>query len=370
MEMNFYLQSLLFDQECVIIPDFGGFVSNYRPAEIRENTRSIIPPSKEIRFNKNLNRNDGLLINYIASDKNIPYSDAKDIVERAVEEIQTTLEKGNEITFTGIGKIYFDKHKILLFEPDTRNNFLTDSFGLSSLTFTTFGQEVSYEYKKKKHEINTATGQSERTYQLKKVLIGIPVVLLLSFLPFKMVKENVKPNMASLKSVFSEMMNTKPSEVINNPESVDKAIDQMTNLKVALFYEEAKQDIQNKEELKPISEPVSTSEQSKNLETTEIKTEEVQPKTEPKLDEKESVLTKIIDQGPTFFIIAGSFKNRNEASAWSGNLTSKGLSIEILEPENGNHRISVGSYKNRADADARLQELRSRNISTWILTKN
>ena len=66
-----YISELLFLHDCVIIPEFGGFVGNNKSAVLNEITGTIFPPSKEILFNPNLKSNDGLLINKISISEGI-----------------------------------------------------------------------------------------------------------------------------------------------------------------------------------------------------------------------------------------------------------------------------------------------------------
>ena len=66
-----YISELLFLHDCVIIPQFGGFVGNNKSAVLNETTGIITPPSKEILFNLNLQTNDGLLINHISKSEGI-----------------------------------------------------------------------------------------------------------------------------------------------------------------------------------------------------------------------------------------------------------------------------------------------------------
>ena len=47
LEITKYIQELLFVHDCVILPGFGGFVANYRPAKIDENQQIVHPPSKD-----------------------------------------------------------------------------------------------------------------------------------------------------------------------------------------------------------------------------------------------------------------------------------------------------------------------------------
>ena len=68
---NKYIVQLLRHLDCVIIPDFGGFVAQYKTASL-DGVTGYSPPSKQILFNINLKNNDGLLANKIARNKIFP----------------------------------------------------------------------------------------------------------------------------------------------------------------------------------------------------------------------------------------------------------------------------------------------------------
>ena len=58
MELSIYLIELLRLHDCVIVPDLGGFVTNYRPAEMDLASNSFSPPRKEIIFSSKLDMPD------------------------------------------------------------------------------------------------------------------------------------------------------------------------------------------------------------------------------------------------------------------------------------------------------------------------
>ena len=68
-----YISDLLYRYDCVIVPDFGGFVANRIGAKVNNFTHTFSPPSKQLTFNSLLKHNDGLLANYIASSENISF---------------------------------------------------------------------------------------------------------------------------------------------------------------------------------------------------------------------------------------------------------------------------------------------------------
>ena len=61
-----YIKDLLYRYDCVIIPNFGGFITNKISAKFNVDSSCFYPPSKQIAFNSHLKGNDGLLANYIS----------------------------------------------------------------------------------------------------------------------------------------------------------------------------------------------------------------------------------------------------------------------------------------------------------------
>jgi hypothetical protein len=98
-----YISDLLYRYECVIIPNFGGFVTNNIGAKINESNHTFYPPSKQITFNSHLNVSDGLLVNYIASSENISFEKASGTIAIAVDSWKTELKtKSLEIGSIGV----------------------------------------------------------------------------------------------------------------------------------------------------------------------------------------------------------------------------------------------------------------------------
>ena len=73
MNIANYISDLLYRYNCIIIPNFGGFVTNKISAKIDEASNMLYPPKKQITFNSHLKENDGLLANYIATSENISF---------------------------------------------------------------------------------------------------------------------------------------------------------------------------------------------------------------------------------------------------------------------------------------------------------
>lgn len=132
MNLANYISDLLYRYECVIIPQFGGFVTNERSAVIDKERERIHPPYKQITFNNHLKNNDGLLANYISSVDKISYDCALNYIKFEVESWMEKLRE-EDLELPGLGTFSSIDGK-LQFEPQKKMNYLLSSFGLSSVT--------------------------------------------------------------------------------------------------------------------------------------------------------------------------------------------------------------------------------------------
>lgn len=125
-----YINDLLYRYDCVIVPNFGGFITNRIGAKVNPFTNNFYPPTKQISFNAHLKQNDGLLVNYIASVENISFEKAIIKINETISSWEEIL-KHKQVVFDNIGNISLNENSQLIFEPKKNHNFLTNSFGLS-----------------------------------------------------------------------------------------------------------------------------------------------------------------------------------------------------------------------------------------------
>lgn len=132
MTLATYINDLLYRYDCVIVPDFGGFVTNRIGAKVNNYTHTFTPPKKLITFNKLLKHNDGLLANYIASAENISFEKASTAISLAVIKWQNELQS-KSVEIDKLGVLSLNKERQIIFEPTNSVNYLTESFGLSTV---------------------------------------------------------------------------------------------------------------------------------------------------------------------------------------------------------------------------------------------
>lgn len=132
MKISSYIFELLQSHDCVIIPNFGALVARNISAKISSDGSKIFPPNKELSFNKNLVKNDGLLINAISSNENISYERAEQKITNWVRRTNKKLEKQRYIEIKNIGSISLENTKYV-FVPNQNSIFLKSSYGFNSI---------------------------------------------------------------------------------------------------------------------------------------------------------------------------------------------------------------------------------------------
>ncbi|WP_203256689.1 HU domain-containing protein [Hyunsoonleella ulvae] len=142
MQLETFISDLLYRYECVIVPDFGAFLTERQSATINEDTHSFYPPRKIIAFNEQIQNNDGLLARYIADVEKIPFEVAVKKIKKRVKILKSYLTQGETITFNNIGEIIFNTEGKIVFEPSYNLNYLTDAFGLSQFESEAVTREV------------------------------------------------------------------------------------------------------------------------------------------------------------------------------------------------------------------------------------
>ncbi len=128
-----HIKNLLFEQDCVVVPDLGGFITNFHSATLHEQNASLLPPRKRIAFNEILQFDDGLLSSYVAAKEQKSRDEALLKIRSFSEHIWKELKLRKSFRFENLGVFTLNTEGKLVFEPDLRINFHAESFGLTSV---------------------------------------------------------------------------------------------------------------------------------------------------------------------------------------------------------------------------------------------
>ena len=126
-----YIKELLYQYECVTVPNFGAFLTRSMNILIDTDSGLFVPPRKEVSFNSLLSNNDGVLAHYIAQKEKVSFEQALRRIEKEVISWKQRLNT-QQLSFPGIGEIRLNKQKKIIFYPDGKINFDLSAFGLSS----------------------------------------------------------------------------------------------------------------------------------------------------------------------------------------------------------------------------------------------
>mgnify|MGYP000594817816 FL=1 len=132
MQIATYISDLLYRHECVVLPGFGAFISRRVPAQHFASTHTLYPPKKGLSFNAQIQQNDGLLVNYVATVESIPYQQAVQEVRNYVRFLDHELDTKGVITLHKIGRFTRNEEQSLQFLPMYVVNYLPEAFGLAT----------------------------------------------------------------------------------------------------------------------------------------------------------------------------------------------------------------------------------------------
>ncbi len=115
-----HIEKLLLEHECVVVPDFGGFITNHVNASMEEDEKCLLhPPYRTIRFNQALRANDGLLIQSYMTAFDVSYPVAWKQLKLEVDEVRDELDLRGEYLLGSLGLLRMDltRHVHLITNP-------------------------------------------------------------------------------------------------------------------------------------------------------------------------------------------------------------------------------------------------------------
>lgn len=132
MKIEQYISQLLYRYQCVTVPGFGAFLTEFQSAQWDENAHSFYPPKKLVSFNPFIKNNDGLLANHLAQTEKIAYEIAVNAIQNEVNDWKNKIQELGRFSIKNIGEFTLNAEKNLVFVPADQVNYLKESFGLSS----------------------------------------------------------------------------------------------------------------------------------------------------------------------------------------------------------------------------------------------
>jgi hypothetical protein len=326
MNIEKRILDLLYFKDCVIIPGLGGFVSHYVPAKIKEETQTLVPPSKKIGFNTDLLHDDGLLSGYLVDFNRITLPVARKALDEFVDKLKIQIASGTPYIIEDVGTFSYSKTGELLFSSSKEINLLSDSFGLKAFHFTRPERAQMHPMVRRavrdKKSNRPISLPGSTVNNLRRIAVAIPLLLAVSLLPVNKHNGFGDGQQSATLSPFP----TKPI---------------LEQTHESNLFEQGNE--QN----------------SGTLNSYELNTG---------LEKAGDVINEPFDKN-SFAIIAGSFSTEKNAGILKDELLEKGFKPEIWKAPNGFHRVVIQAYESLSRAKEAVAKLEEdlQNIDFWIL---
>lgn len=400
------VKSLLFKHDCVIVPNFGGFVCNREQARIDQVSHLITPPAKRVIFNQNLKTNDGLLAQNVAQSTGVSYTEALFAIEELVVQVKNKLEVQKQMEIDQFGIFRLNAEANYVFLPNKVNNYLHGSYGLLPLQATpvtemAHGSRKTRIFKDRKEIRQTRSLKKRQSLGIK--ILTACVVAVLGINGFIILNEKGVLNQNQLSttgihtwfdSLFaSNQTNTEiPQQATPAPVKADtqdtyipeSPVAEMDTNTLPVKEEMVSTETVNVHTLNVAQAFASTSrvtpylgEQYFNeqgqpvpivLDSITTPAEEA-PVVAPEITTAEIPSPQKVFGNYTFHVIGGVFCNEENARKFYEALKSRGFEAELLLNKKINcNRVSYKKCTTREEANALMDSLRTvDNPDIWVL---
>ncbi|NDO59716.1 HU domain-containing protein [Bacteroides caecimuris] len=362
IELAQHIETLLLENDCVIVPGFGGFVAHYSPATRIKEENIFLPPTRTIGFNPQLKLNDGVLVQSYMSAYDTSFADASRIVEKEVNEFIGLLHEEGKAHLDNIGEIHYNVYGNYEFIPYDSKITTPSLYGLDFFEM----QELSVLQQKEKVWVPTHLEKEKKTFEisinrayLRNAAAMIAAIVL--FFAFSTPVENTDVQ----KNNYAQLL---PSELFEQIEKQSVAVTPVYVKSEAM--QQAKKlsasSTKASSTKKHTADKVKT---SKPIAVKEVKvakqgTSATTAATAPAVKSQKSV------NHPFHIIVAGGISLK-DAEAIATQLKSKGFANAKALNMDGKVRVSISSFDNRNEATKQLLELRKNETykNAWLLAK-
>mgnify|MGYP002853619152 CR=1 FL=1 len=132
IELARHIEVLLLSNDCVIVPDLGGFVAHHVEARYDDTEHLFLPPQRTLGFNSQLRLNDSLLVQSYIEVYDISYPEAVRRIEAEVNELRQHLASESFYELNGIGTLSLNEEGKLEFAPCEAGILTPELYALST----------------------------------------------------------------------------------------------------------------------------------------------------------------------------------------------------------------------------------------------
>ncbi len=350
-EITKLISELLYKHDCVIVPNFGGFVAQLYSSHFSKGSSSLLPPTKQVLFNKNLKHNDGLLITAFAERFDVNYDLAIVEIENYKEYIVSLLFAKKRFELLNLGLLYIDNDNEIRFEPKIDVNFLIDSFGFEPVIANEIEAVVESRilkpvFEDRKVNIEKKSSKKYSVKQMVLLAIGIPITMTLLIFA-----ANSKP--------MHPIMHSSMNPLYSAPKTYSKLSqnDHKTFYLDKIVSEELIADNNGNAVFKLVDDGVTLVATSNDLSNINSVV-----KVKSKLG--------VVNVNAAYQVVVGCFGVEKNAAKLISELNSKNI-VAAMSGLNskGMHIVSCGGFNTKNEANELLNSLKNNFPNAWVMTK-
>lgn len=365
-ELIYHIELLLEENDCVIVPNFGGFIVYDEPSHYSEQEQIFLPPNRKLIFNKKLRINDGLLAQSYMQIKQVDFSEAMSLIEHSVVELKKSIQYERKLALGKLGEISCNIHGEYIFNSYDNVRVYPSLYGLDyfemkqlkNLKEAVAIQNIQNEEPKKK--ATRYNFSISKAFIRNTVAAVVAVVLFFSF-------SNTVGNTDTVNTVYAtiipeEIFKGKPT-LISNKQEVEPEVKYNATLEEAI-----NQDKQIEEMLFSSQEEIVTQTSTSDSQTFEVETEKIEIPTQKVAETKEEITIDDIENRPYHIIAIGGI-SKSAAQKIAEQYREKGFKDAIVITKDSKVRVSIMSFEDLNEANKALAELRQseEHTSNWLL---
>ena len=349
IELERHIEILLLSNDCVIVPDLGGFMTHHIDARYDEGDYTFLPPLRTLGFNPQLKMNDSLLVQSYVEAYDLSYPEALRRIEDEVTELKQHLENEGSYELNDIGLLSLNEDGRIIFTPCEAGILTPNLYGLSSFEM----KPLAIKHETLPVELPSETPADETNVSQDS--------------------EKISPE--STEDLFAEEQEEERAIVIKmswvrNAVAVAAAI-------LAFFFmttpisnsNESGKNMSNLNNLILVSmQPKDTSMEKITIAKPEKSQPTVKPDTlQSQVGAKEAEEKKADQEG--YSIVLASYITKKNANAFVEDLHKKGFNKAEVFIRNNVTRVILGSFKTETDAYNKLRTLRGEKDfeEAWVM---
>ena len=329
IELERHIEILLLHNDCVIVPQLGGFVAHHVESRFDETDNMMLPPLRTLGFNPKLQLNDSLLAQSYIEANDISYPEAMRRINDDVNELKQHLENEGSYELHGIGTLNRNENGYYEFSPYEAGILTPELYGLC-------GVELDLQEKKEKPTSNRHA-KSAKIINIEEVKEHKAETITISVSTLR----NIVAAAAVILAIFIF------SIPLTNGDSGDV---RMSNIDTGMLKH-----LMPKDAVK--GKPVKLNFKPENTDVKEVVTEEAKAPVEEKLEVQENIEKPA---APEYVIVLASKVSIKNANIFVEQLHKDGhTTTRVIKTKTGN-KVVYGDYSSESQAYQALNNLRDK----------